>query len=108
MMGNLGGRTRMLAWGVALALLPRGRRPMRRTSAGPAQWTLAVTEETTSVEPGTAAAANATVLVLRHLFEPLAAYEGYTVQADAQAGQVVDGEGQPSLGVQAASGREAP
>src|SRR4029434_3111057 len=29
-----------------------------------------------SVEPGTAPSANATALVLRHLFEPLAAYEG--------------------------------
>jgi len=35
-----------------------------------------VTEEATSVEPGTAPSANATALVLRHLFEPLAAYEG--------------------------------
>ncbi len=67
----------MLALGVALALLTSwsaanaaAHRP------GPAQWTLAVIEETTSVEPGTAAAANATVLVLRHLFEPLVAYEG--------------------------------
>ena len=30
MMAKLGGRTRMLVWGVALALLTRGRRPMRR------------------------------------------------------------------------------
>ena len=76
-MANLGGRTRMLVWGVALALLTSWAAAHAAVpSAGLAQWTLAVIEETTSVEPGTAAAANATVLVLRHLFEPLAAYEG--------------------------------
>jgi peptide/nickel transport system substrate-binding protein len=67
----------MLVWGAALAVLAA--RPAVTAAAqpaGPAQWTVAVTEETTSVDPGTAPAANATVLVLRHLFEPLAAYEG--------------------------------
>ncbi len=44
--------------------------------AGPAQWTVAVIEEATSLDPATAGSANGTVLVLRHLFEPLAAYEG--------------------------------
>ena len=58
----------LTSWAPANAAVP---------SAAPAQWTLAVTEEITSVEPGTAAAANATVLVLRHLFEPLVAYEGH-------------------------------
>lgn len=77
MMANLGGRTRMLVGGTALALLTSWAAANAAVpSAGPAQWTLAVIEETTSVEPGTAAAANATVLVLRHLFEPLVAYEG--------------------------------
>jgi peptide/nickel transport system substrate-binding protein len=67
----------MLAWGAALAVLaawPAANAAV--PSVGPAQWTLAVTEEVTSVEPGTAPSANATALVLRHLFEPLAAYEG--------------------------------
>ncbi len=76
-MANLAGRTRMLVRGVALALLTSWAAAHAAVqSAGPAQWTLAVIEETTSVEPGTAAAANATVLALRHLFEPLVAYEG--------------------------------
>jgi len=77
MMGHSGGRRRMLAWGAALAVLtawPAANAAV--PSVGPAQWTLAVTEEVTSVEPGTAPSANATALVLRHLFEPLAAYEG--------------------------------
>jgi len=67
----------MLAWAAALAVLaawPAANAAV--PSVGPAQWTLAVTEEVTSVEPGTAPSANATALVLRHLFEPLAAYEG--------------------------------
>ena len=77
MMGHSGGRRRMLAWAAALAVLAA--RPAANAavqSVGPAQWTLAVTEEVSSVEPGTAPSANATALVLRHLFEPLAAYEG--------------------------------
>jgi ABC-type transport system substrate-binding protein len=77
MMGHSGGRRRMLAWGTALAVLaawPAANAAVQ--SVGPAQWTLAVTEEVSSVEPGTAPSANATALVLRHLFEPLAAYEG--------------------------------
>jgi peptide/nickel transport system substrate-binding protein len=73
---NLGVRTRMLALGVGLALLTSWSVANAAQSPGPAQWTLAVIEETTSVDAGTAAAANATVLVLRHLFEPLVAYEG--------------------------------
>ena len=66
----------MLVWGALLALLTSSSAAHAAQSAGPAQWTLAVIEETTSVDPGAAAAANATVLVLRHLFEPLVAYEG--------------------------------
>jgi len=76
-MGHSGGRTTILAWRAALAVLAAW--PVAQAAAqsvGPAQWTLAVTEEATSVEPGTAPSANATALVLRHLFEPLAAYEG--------------------------------
>src|SRR6476660_36372 len=73
---NSGVRTRMLALGVALALLTSWLVANAAQSPAPAQWTVAVIEETTSVEPATAAAANATVLVLRHLFEPLVAYEG--------------------------------
>ena len=69
-------RSRMLVWGALLALLTSSSAAHAAQSAGPAQWTLAVIEETTSVDPGAAAAANATVLVLRHLFEPLVAYEG--------------------------------
>jgi len=76
MMGHSGGRRRMLAWGAALAVLAAWPAANAAQSVGPAQWTLAVTEEVTSVEPGTAPSANATALVLRHLFEPLAAYEG--------------------------------
>ena len=76
MMGHSGGRRRMLAWGAALAVLAAWPAANAAQSVGPAQWTLAVTEEVTSVEPGTAPSANATPLVLRHLFEPLAAYEG--------------------------------
>ena len=76
-MGYSGGRRRMLAWGAAaLAVLAAWPAANAAQSVGPAQWTLAVTEEVTSVEPGTAPSANATALVLRHLFEPLAAYEG--------------------------------
>ena len=77
MMGQSSGKTRVLAWGAALAVLAAW--PTANAAAqsvGPAQWTVAVIEEVTSVEPGTAASANATALVLRHLFEPLAAYEG--------------------------------
>ena len=76
MMDQSGGRT-LLAWGMAMAVLaawPAAKAVAQ--SVGPAQWTLAVTEEVTSVEPGTAPSANATALVMRHLFEPLAAYEG--------------------------------
>ena len=76
MMGHSSGRRRMLAWGAALALLAASPAANAAQSVGPAQWTLAVTEEVSSVEPGTAPSANATALVLRHLFEPLAAYEG--------------------------------
>jgi len=76
MMGHSGGRRRMLAWGAALAVLAAWPAANAAQSVGPAQWTLAVTEEVMSVEPGTAPSANATALVLRHLFEPLAAYEG--------------------------------
>ena len=76
MMGHSGGRRRMLAWGAALAVLAAWPAANAAQSVGPTQWTLAVTEEVTSVEPGTAPSANATALVLRHLFEPLAAYEG--------------------------------
>ena len=71
-----GGRRRVLAWGAVLAVLAAWLAAHAAQSVGPAQWTLAVTEEVTSVEPGTAPSANATALVLRHLFEPLAAYEG--------------------------------
>ena len=98
---------RMLAWGAALALLAASPAANAAQSAGPAQWTLAVIEETTSVEPGTAAAANATVLVLRHLFEPLVAYEGSPFKLTprlASSWTVKDNR----LGVQAASGCEAP
>jgi len=76
MMGHSGGRRRMLAWGATLAVLAAWPAANAAQSVGPTQWTLAVTEEVTSVEPGTAPSANATALVLRHLFEPLAAYEG--------------------------------
>jgi peptide/nickel transport system substrate-binding protein len=75
-MGHSGGRRWMLAWGAALAVLAAWPAANAAQSVGPAQWTLVVTEEVTSVEPGTAPSANATALVLRHLFEPLAAYEG--------------------------------
>src|SRR5262245_27716997 len=77
MMGHSGGRRPILGWGAALAVLaawPAANAAVQ--SFGSAQWTLAVTEEVTSVEPGKAPSANATALVLRHLFEPLAAYEG--------------------------------
>ena len=50
MMGHSGGRIRMLAWGAALAVLaawPAANAAV--PSVGPAQWTLAVTEEVTSV-----------------------------------------------------------
>ena len=76
-MANFGVRITIRVWVAALALLAAS--PVANAavpSAGPAQWTLAVIEETTSVDPATAAAANATVLVLRHMFEPLVAYEG--------------------------------
>ena len=76
MMGHSGGRRRMLAWATTLAVLAAWPAANAAQSVGPAQWTLAVTEEVSSVEPGTAPSANATALVLRHLFEPLAAYEG--------------------------------
>src|SRR5262245_35455785 len=76
MKAHLGIRKTMLAWGMVLALLTSWPVANAAQPAGPTQWTLAVIEETTSVEPGMAAAANATVLVLRHLFEPLVAYEG--------------------------------
>jgi peptide/nickel transport system substrate-binding protein len=48
--------------------------------AGPAEWVVAITEETTSVEAGTADSANGTILALRHIYEPLAAYEGAPFQ----------------------------
>ena len=76
MMTDLVIRTMILVWAVGLALLTSWSVANAAQSPGPAQWTLAVIEETTSVDAGTAAAANATVLVLRHLFEPLVAYEG--------------------------------
>ena len=76
MIGHSAGRRGMLAWGAALALLAAWPAANAAQSVGPAQWTVAVTEEVSSVEPGTAPSANATALVLRHLFEPLAAYEG--------------------------------
>lgn len=44
--------------------------------AGPAEWVVAITEEATSVEAGTADSANGTILALRHIYEPLASYEG--------------------------------
>ena len=76
-MSFLIGNIRMLACAAALALLaawPAAK--AAAAAAAPSQWTLAVIEEVTSLEPGTAVAANATVLVLRHIFEPLVAYEG--------------------------------
>jgi len=77
MMGYGLGRMRIFMWAAALAMLalwPAAK--ATAAAAAPNQWTLAVIEEVTSLEPGTAAAANATVLVLRHIFEPLVAYEG--------------------------------
>src|ERR1044072_5171924 len=67
----------IIAWAAALAVLialPEANAAV--PSAGTSQWTLAIIGGATSVEPGAASAANATVLVLRHMFEPLVAYEG--------------------------------
>jgi len=77
MIGIWSGKKILLAYAAALTVLvavPAAKAAV--SSTAPTQWTLAVIEETTSLEPATATAANATVLVLRHLFEPLVAYEG--------------------------------
>ncbi|MBI4494332.1 MAG: hypothetical protein HY690_16215 [Chloroflexi bacterium] len=59
----------------ATSAAPAAAKPTDKPAA-PSEWVVAITEEATSLDAGTADSTNGTTLVFRHLYEPLVSYQG--------------------------------